>query len=122
MNVFTQLLTHTYTRTPSVNGSEDQWGIKPSTNGTVVNAAVCFFNPSESIRINEQGGVIIRGPVLLVKSDDPLAVGDHVSIVACGGSTSETGPLTVDAIDQLTLLGGVELKRARLRRAKPVTI
>lgn len=119
MSIFDALLTHTYTRTPVTEGSEDSWGVKDDSPGNATTGVVCFYNPSETLRLNEQGSVTLRGPVLLVKSDDPLNVGDRVSTVACGGSTVEAGPLTVDVVDALTLDAGVEIKRARLRRAVP---
>ncbi len=119
MSIFDALLTHTYTRTPVTEGTADAWGVKDDTPGNATTGVVCFYNPSETLRLNEQGAVTLRGPVLLIGADDPLDVGDRVSAVACGGSTVEAGPLTVDALDALTLSAGVEIKRARLRRAVP---
>lgn len=117
MSIFDQLLSHTYTRTPVTASTADTWGINAESSGNAVSNQVCFFNPSEALRINEAGQVTIRGPVLLVAANSVLNVGDQVSNVASGGSTLEAGPLTVDVIDALTLTDAVEIKRARLRRA-----
>jgi hypothetical protein len=118
VSIFDQLLTHTYTRTP-VNPATnaDAYGVKEATPGNAVSAVACFYNPSESIRLDERGQTIIRTPVLLVKADDPLKVGDRVTDVT-GVSTLESGPLTVQKIDPLTLTMGIEIKRAQLLRAK----
>lgn len=117
MSIFDQLLTHSYVRTPITETNADSWGINGQTPGNAIAAEVCFFNPSETLRINEQGTVTLRGPVLLVPANSGLSVGDQVSNVSTGVSTLEAGPLTVDILDQLTLAAGVEIKRARLRRA-----
>ena len=119
-SIFARLLTHTYTLTPraqaNINAIGDD-GVRAPVNGNAVTNTICFFNPSEALRTDEQGRVTIRGPVLLVGADDPIDVGDRVSSVSGGGLTLEAGPLTVDVIDRLTLGGGVEIKRAKLKRA-----
>lgn len=117
MSIFDRLLTHTYVRTPVSETNADAWGINGQTPGNAASAEACFFNPNETMRINEQGSVTIRGPVLLVPANSALSVGDQVSNVSGGGSALETGPLTVDVLDALTLEGAIEIKRARLRRA-----
>lgn len=119
-SIFDQLLTHTYTRVP-VNAATnaDDYGIYDPTPGNSTNGIACFYNPSESIRMDERGQTTVRVPILLVKSDDPLKVGDRVTNVL-GVSTLEAGPLTVEKIDPLTLTAGIEIKRAQLLKAKPV--
>ena len=116
-SIFDRLLTHTYVRIPISETNADSWGINGQTPGNAQAAEVCFYNPSETMRINEQGSVTIRGPVLLVPANSALSVGDQVSNVSGGGSALEAGPLTVDVLDALTLSDAVEIKRARLRRA-----
>lgn len=119
-SLFDALLTHTYTRVPISGGAEDQWGINTVVTGNSVSGLSCFFNPNEDIRIGNDGQLTIRGPVLLVKASDSLEVGDQVtSINGAVNVTMETGPLVVDRVDALTLLAGVEIKRARLRSIVP---
>lgn len=117
-NPFAALLTHTYTRTPITPGSADQWGINAQTPGNASTAEVCFYNPSERARIGSDGSVDILGPVLLVAANSVLTVGDQVSAIAGGGSTLESGPLTVDSLEELTLRAGILIKRAKLSRAE----
>lgn len=116
MSIFDQLLTHTYTRTPITPGTADDWGINASDPGNAISGLACFFNPNEQLRIGNDGQLTVRGPVLIVKAADGLAVNDEVSSInGAVNSTMEAGPLVVDAIDALTLAGGVEVKRAKLR-------
>ena len=119
-SIFDQLLTHRYTRTPINSAAADQWGINTTSQGNAVTGGACFFNPNEQLRIGNDGSLTVRGPVLLVKASDGLEVGDQVSAINGAVNVSmEAGPLVVDAIDALTLLAGVEIKRARLRSILP---
>lgn len=118
MTYWDGLLTQTYTRTPVTvaNTNTDSWGLGDAVLGNAVTNQVCLFNPSETIRVDNEGRVVTSGPFLFVPANSALNVGDRVSSVSGGGSSLDPGPLTVDTIENLTLGAEILVRRAKLRR------
>ena len=116
--VMQQLLTHSYSRTPVTQGSDDAWYDTSDTAGTTVTGLPCVLVWEDRLVVDDNGRRTLRIPVLYLPADDTLAVGDRVSSVTdAGGTVQAAGPLTVQSIDPAMGLGSSAMKIAVLRGA-----
>ncbi len=113
------LLTHTYSRTPVTQGSEDAWGQAAATSGSVTTGQPCLYSPTQTLRSDEGGRVTIDRPNIRVPSTDPLAVGDLVTaIVDAAGTSLVSGTFKVDTVEPVAKFGYTLQKRAYLSAAQ----
>lgn len=114
-----RMLSHTYSRTPITQGTEDAWGDAADTPGSVATAQPCLYSPVQTIRSDAGGRVTIDRPNIRVPSTDPLAVGDLVSAIADQAAVSlVSGTFKVDAIEPVAKFGYTLQKRAYLQAAQ----
>lgn len=118
--LFEDSLSHTCTRTPITQGSEDTWGDTADTAGTAVAGVDCRYSPNEVFRRDEAGRVLVSGPTLRVAAGETLDVGDRVSSIEdAAGTALHTGTLTVDEVEPVGAASGEILgKRALLTGAR----
>lgn len=110
-------LTHTYTRTPMVAGSEDDWGETDPVPGTPVVGVSCRYETIQRA-IRDAGGVtLVNLPTLAVAATDPIKAGDAVSnIVGSDGVVIAAGPFRVERLlDDSAGLGAALLSVYELR-------
>lgn len=111
-------LTHTFTRTPVTDGTEDAWGEAAQTDGTPVTGRPCRYKPEDRLIIDERGRQTVSVPTLRLRSDETIAVGDKVSAVTdADGVVLLAGPLIVETVEPGAAVGGTLYKVALLREA-----
>jgi hypothetical protein len=95
-----RILVHTYTRTPMVPGSDDDWGETDTVPGTPTVAVPCSYTSTYQKAVRDAGGVtVVTVPALTVSITDPLAIGDRVTNVQEQlGRVLLAGPARVESL------------------------
>jgi hypothetical protein len=105
-----RMLTHTYTRTPFVDGTEDSEGNVPRVPGTAVPSGVCLYSTEERSVRDEGGVAVVSTPTLRILPEDPLVVGDQVSDIRDrAGTVLQDGPLRVERLITDTAQAGTSI-------------
>lgn len=114
-------LVHTYTRTPSMDGPDDDHYDATSVPGAPTIGVRCTYEESGRVVRDERGVLTVLGPTLTVSATDPLKKGDEVSDVADQlGGVLARGPLYASrVVDNTAGLGAPLLVIWELSGATP---
>jgi hypothetical protein len=124
------LLVHRYARTtpnsvPVLDDDTsepvlDDWGEPVLEDGPTTSGLPCLYQSSKRLVVRDEGTVLLDVPTLTVYHDDPLAVGDRVTVQTRGG-TVLVAAAVVDSFDPSAESGESALKVATLTSAEAVS-